>query len=132
MLPQASAFIFIVVAAVVAQFAQLRAQDTPRPAELAGLLIVKTERTIVEGKNGIEITFDSHSAERLRQFTSDAVGRRIVVSVNQRRLATLRLLDPIVEGRILLTGDFDGFATEALFSPAAVLNLEIERSEPNR
>ena len=80
----------------------------------------------------LEVTFDSLSAERLRQFTSDAVGRRIVVSVNQRRLATLRLLDPIVEGRILLTGDFDGFATEALFSAGAVLNLEVERSEPGR
>jgi hypothetical protein len=132
MLTRTLIFIFVVAAAAVVQFSQLRAQDTPRPAELTGLQIAKTERTIVEGKNGIEVTFDSLSAERLRQFTSDAVGRRIVVSVNQRRLATLRLLDPIVEGRILLTGDFDGFATEALFSAGAVLNLEVERSEPGR
>jgi hypothetical protein len=132
MLIRASTFIFMLAAAALAQFSQSRAQDTARPVELTRLQIAKAERTIVEGKNGIGITFDSLSAERLRQFTSDAVGRRIVVSVNQRRLATLRLLDPIVEGGILLTGDFDSFATEALFSPGAVLDLEIERSEPNR
>ena len=55
----------------------------------------------------------------------------MIVSVNQRRLATLRLLDPIVEGKILLTGDFDRLAKEALFS-GAVLNLENEQSEPSR
>jgi hypothetical protein len=132
MLTRALTFIFIVVAAAVAQFSQLRAQDTPRRVELTGLQIAKAERTIVEGKNGIEITFDSLSAERLRQFTSDAVGRRIVVSVNQRRLGTLRLLDPLVEGKILLTGDLDSLAREALFSAGAVLNLEIEQSEPTR
>jgi hypothetical protein len=132
MLTRASTFIFIAAAAAVAQFSQLRAQDTPRPAELTGLQIAKAERTIIEGKNGVEVTFDSLSAERLRQFTSDAVGRRMVVSVNQRRLAALRLLDPIVEGKILLTGDFDRLAREALFSAGAVLNLEIEQSEPTR
>jgi hypothetical protein len=132
MLTRASTFIFIAAAAAVAQFSQLRAQDTPRPAELTGLQIAKAERTTIEGKNGIEVTFDSLSAERLRQFTSDAVGRRMVVSVNQRRLAALRLLDPIVEGKILLTGDFDRLAREALFSAGAVLNLEIEQSEPTR
>jgi hypothetical protein len=132
MLTRVSSFVFIVAAAAVAQFSQLRAQDTPRPAELTGLQIVKAERTIVEGKNGIEVTFDRLTAERLRQFTSDAVGRRMVVSVNQRRLATLRLLDPIVEGKILLTGDFDRLASEALFSAGAVLNLEIEQPEPSR
>jgi preprotein translocase subunit SecD len=129
---RASTFIFIVAAAAVAQFSQLLAQDTPRPAGLTGLHITKAERTIVEGKNGIDVTFDSLSAERLRQFTSDAVGRRMVVSVDQRRLATLRLLDPIVEGKILLTGNFDRLAREALLSTGAVLDLEIEQSEPSR
>jgi hypothetical protein len=132
MITRPSIFTFIVAATAVAQFCQLRAQDTPRPAELTGLQIVKAERTIVEGKNGIEVTFDSLSAERLRQFASDAVGRRMVVSVNQRRLATLRLLDPIVDGKILLIGDFDRLARDALFSAGAVLNLEIEQYEPSR
>jgi hypothetical protein len=132
MLTRALTFIFMVAAAVVAQFSQLQAQDIPRPAELTGLQIAKTERVIVEAKNGIEITFDEVSAERFRKFTSDAVGRRMIVSVNQRRLATLRLLDPIVEGKILLTGDLDSLATEALFSAGAVLNLKIEQSESTR
>jgi hypothetical protein len=81
---------------------------------------------MVEGKNGIEITFDKPSAERLRQFTIGAVGQRMTIFVNQRKLATLRLLDPLVDGQVLVTGHLDSKAAEGLFSPGAVVDLEIE------
>jgi hypothetical protein len=132
MLIRGSTFGFMFAAAILTQSSQSRAQDTPLPAELNGLQIANAEQTVVEGKNGIGITFDSASAEQLRQFTSNAVGYRIVVFVNQRRLATLRLLDPIVEGKILLTGDLDKLAKEALFVAGAIVDLKIEQSQPNR
>jgi hypothetical protein len=80
----------------------------------------------VEGKDGIEIIFDKFSGERLRQFTNKAVGRRIVVFVNQRKLATLRLLDPIT------TGDMDGLAAVALLSTGAVIDLALTPGVPRR
>jgi hypothetical protein len=111
--------------AAVAPLPPTRAQVVN--AKLSGLMIVEAERKSIEGKSGIEITFDKPSADRLLRFTRDAVGRHIVFIVNQRKLASLRLLDPIVDGRILLTGDLDAASREALFSAGATIDLELER-----
>lgn len=129
MLSRAATLIFVALAALVGQFSLLCAEES---TELADLTVAKAERMVFEGRNGIKITFDGPSADRLRQFTHDLVGRRIVVLVNQRRLATARLLAPIVNGDIVLTGDLDDLASEALFSAGAVLTMEIERTDPSK
>ncbi len=129
MLSRAATLIFVALAALVGQFSLLCAEESTR---LADLTVAKAERMVFEGRNGIKITFDGPSADRLRQFTHDLVGRRIVVLVNQRRLATARLLAPIVNGDIVLTGDLDDLASEALFSAGAVLTMEIERTDPSK
>jgi hypothetical protein len=129
MLSRVATLVFVALAAAVGQFSLLRAEESTR---LTDLTIAKAERMVFEGRNGIKITFDGPSAERLRQFTRDFVGRRIVVLVNQRRLATALLLAPIVNGNILVAGDLDSLASEALFSADAVLTLEIERPEPSK
>jgi preprotein translocase subunit SecD len=104
-MPTAIAILICLAAAVsLVQLPSTHAEDRQLPAQLSGLQIVKAERTIVEGKSGIEITFDEPSAERFRRFTSNAVGRRMVFFVNQRSLATLRLLDPLTKGNVLLNG----------------------------
>jgi hypothetical protein len=129
MLSRVATLIFVALAAAVGQFSLLRAEESTR---LTDLTIAEAERTVIEGRNGIKITFDGPSAERLRQFTRDLVGRRIVVLVNQRRLATALLLPPIVNGNTLVAGDLDSLASEALFSAGGVLTLEIERPEPSK
>jgi hypothetical protein len=126
MLRRVATLIFVAVAAAVGQISQLRAEESTR---LTDLTIAKAERMVIQGRNGIKITFDGPSAERLRQFTRDLVGRRTVVFVNQQRLATARLLAPIVNGNILVAGDLDSLASEALFSAGAVLTLEVEQPE---
>jgi hypothetical protein len=120
-----------VITLVLAQFSPLRAQS-PRPNELTDLRIAKAERTVVEGKSGIQITFDTASAERVRQFTSGAVGSRVIVFFNKRRLASLRVLDPITDGNILLTGELGSDASEALPSATDLLSLEIDPSETGK
>lgn len=85
MLSRVAALIFVALAAGVGQFSPLRAEQSIR---LTDLTIAKAERMVFEGQNGIKITFAGPSAERVRQFTRDFVGCRIVVLVNQRRLAT--------------------------------------------
>jgi hypothetical protein len=97
-----------------------------QPKRLTGLLVTKAQRTMADGKNGIEITFDNPSAERVRQFTSGAAALRVTVSVNQSKLGTLRLLGPLVDGNLLVTGQLDSQAVERLFSPDALVDLEIE------
>jgi hypothetical protein len=129
MLSRMATLISVALAAAVGQFSLSRAEESTR---LTDLTIAKAERMVFEGRNGIKITFDGPSAERLRQFTRDFVGYRIVVLVNQRRLATALLLAPIVNGTILVAGDLDSLASEALFSGGAVLTLEIERPEPSK
>jgi len=115
---------FIGIAA--AQLSGLRAQDTACQARIVGLVVLKVERTTVEGQSGIEVSFDKLSAERLREFTSGAIGKRITFIVNQRKLATLRLLDPLTDGNVLLTGPLDDLAVEALFARGALVDLEVE------
>lgn len=88
--------------------------------------MVEAKRTTFEGKNGIIVTFDKPSGERLLQFTTDAAGRRMIVSVNHRKLATARLLDPIKEGKMMLTGGLDRLAIEALLSGGATIDLVLE------
>lgn len=129
MLSRVAALIFVALAAGVGQFSPLRAEQSIR---LTDLTIAKAERMVFEGQNGIKITFAGRSAERVRQFTRDFVGCRIVVLVNQRRLATALLLAPIVNGNILVTGHSDSLASEALFSAGAVLTFEIARPEPSK
>jgi hypothetical protein len=129
MLSRVATLIFVALAAAVGQLSLLRAEESTR---LTDLTIAKAERMVFDGRNGIMITFDGPSAERLRQFTRDFVGCRIVVLVNQRKLATALLLAPIVNGNILVAGQLDKLASEALFSAGAVLTLEIERPEPSK
>jgi hypothetical protein len=117
-------FVLVTAAAVAAMpCSPARAQDKAR---LVALQIATAARVVVEGQNGIEVTFDQPSAERLRNFTRDAVGHHFAVFVDDRRLATLRLLDPIVDGNILLTGDLDKASSEMLFSPHAAVRLDLE------
>ncbi len=126
------AFIALGVVLASAPFLPASAQDGQRspallrPTQITGLRAVQVKRTVVEDKAGIEVTFDKPSAERVLSFTTDAVGRRIAFFVNQRKLATLRLLDPIKEGNILLTGVLDSVASEALFSAGAVIDIAFE------
>jgi hypothetical protein len=127
----ATTLVFI-VAIAIAQFSPLRAQDRQQPTKLGDLRVAQAKRTTVEGKSGIEITFDRPSADRVRRFTGEAVGRSIIVEVNHRALSKLRVLDPIADGNILLTGDLDSEASEALFSRGATVNLKVQQSPPNR
>jgi preprotein translocase subunit SecD len=110
-----------------AAYAQDSVQQTElRPTQITGLAVVHAKRTPAEGMQGIEITFDQPSGERLREFTKDAVGRRVVFSISQEKLATLRLLDPITGRGVLLTGDFDSAAVERLLSAGAAIDLKLE------
>ncbi|MGO9545750.1 MAG: hypothetical protein ACLPPF_13280 [Rhodomicrobium sp.] len=114
--------------ATSAPFLPSHAQDSQssaqlRPTQLTGLV---AERTIIEGKDGIDLTFDKPSAGRLLRFTNDAVGRRVTVFVNHRKLGTLLVRAPIKDGKAQLTGDLDSGAGDALFSPGAVIDLALE------
>jgi hypothetical protein len=93
---------------------------------LDGLRVLAARRVTVEGKEGIEVDFDAQSAERLVHFTVGVVGRRVAVMVLGRRLATLRLLDPLKDGQILLTGGLDQEAADALFAHGATVDLVAE------
>jgi hypothetical protein len=101
----------------------VRAQERAHPTELTGLVVAKVERTIVEGQNGIEITFDKASAERLRQFTNGGVGQSLQFFVDQKKLAMLRLIDPLADGNVLLTGRIDN---AALISSGASVTVKFE------
>jgi hypothetical protein len=101
----------------------VRAQDRAQPTELTGLVVAKVERTIAEGQNGIEITFDKASAERLRQFANGGVGRNLQFVVDQKKLATLRLIDPLIDGNVLLAGQIDN---PALISSGANVTVKFE------
>jgi hypothetical protein len=50
----------------------------------------------------------------------------VVFSINRKKLATLRLLAPITDGGVLLTGDFDSLPTERLLSDGAAIDLKFE------
>ena len=100
----------------------VRAQHQSQPTELTGLIITKIERTRVEGQDGIEITFDARSAERLREFTSGGIGRTLEFVVDQKKLATLRVIDPLTDGNVLLTGQVDA----ALISPSATVSVKFK------
>jgi hypothetical protein len=101
-------------------------QWSSQPTQVSGLVVAGTRRTTVEGTDGIEITFDQASAERLLRFTHDAVGRRMIFFLNRKKLATLRLLDRIEDGNVLLTGDLDSEAVNQLFSGGAVMDVAFE------
>jgi hypothetical protein len=124
-IPKLAATLMLVstVIAAVPIFAQDNASTRLR---LEGLRIVAARHVTVEGKSGIEIDFDGDSAKRLLQFTIGAVGRRATLIVNGQRLATLRLLDPLTDGRILLSGELDHEAADTLFAPGASVDLFVE------
>jgi preprotein translocase subunit SecD len=113
----------MLIAMTLASMIPVRAKDRAQPTELTGLVVAKVEETTVQGQNGIEITFDKASAERLRQFTNGKVGRSLEFVVDQKRLVTLRLIDPLTDGNILLTGQMDN---AALISSGATVTVKLE------
>jgi hypothetical protein len=117
------AFMAMLTAIALTCMVSVRAQDKARPGELTGLVVAKVEKTIVEGQNGIEITFDKASAERLRQFTDGSVGRILEFAVDGKKLIQLRLIDPLTDGNVLLTGHIDN---TLLISPSATVSVELE------
>ena len=116
-------FMAMLIAITVASMIPVRAKDRAQPTELTGLVVAKVEETTVQGQNGIEITFDKASAERLYQFTNGKVGRSLEFVVDQKRLVTLRLIDPLTDGNILLTGQIDN---AALISSGANVTVKLE------
>lgn len=117
-------FVAVCIAAAVPTFAQSATSD---PANrLEGLRVVAARRVTVEGKQGIEVNLDALSAVRLLHFTVGGVGRRLTIMVRGRRLATLRLLDPLRDEHILLTGDLDSEVADVLCAPNAMVEVAIE------
>jgi hypothetical protein len=57
-------------------------------------------------RGAIELVFDDSSAELLRKFTQRAAGHEVDLVVNGRKIATVKLRDPIVGNAVELTGDF--------------------------
>jgi len=121
-----------IVAPTPQYFGAVQAQGDTRSsltssAELTGLRAVLAKRVVVGGKEAVEIVFDEPSAERFRQFANGAVGHRIVFFVDQRKLAALRLVEPLAGAKAQLTGDFDRVALESILrSPNAVIDLKLE------
>jgi hypothetical protein len=117
-------FVAACIAAAVPSLAQSSTSGAAN--RLDGLRVVAARRVTVEGEQGIEVNFDALSAERLLHFTVGGVGRRVTIMVRGRRLATLRLLDPLKDGHILLTGDLDSEVADMLFAPNATVEVAIE------
>jgi hypothetical protein len=117
-------FLALVTASASAILIELPSAAGPQTnvAKVAGLVVVEVKPTMIEGKNGIEVTLDKSSAERLLRFSHGAVGKHMTFFVNQKKLATLRLLDPIENGNVLFTGDLDTAAVEDLFASGAVID----------
>jgi hypothetical protein len=116
-------FMAILIVITLTSMAPVRAKDRTRLTESTGLVVTKVERTIVEGQNGIEVTFDKASADRLRQFTNGKVGRSLEFVVDRKRLATLRLIDPLISGNVLLSGQI---SNTALISSGATVTVKLE------
>jgi hypothetical protein len=116
-------FIAALTTIAIISMIPVRAQETVHPTELTGLIVTKVERTVVEGQDGIEVTFDKASAERLRAFTSGGVGRSLEFVVDQKKLVTLRLIDPLTDGNVLLTGHIDN---AGLISSGATVTVKLE------
>jgi hypothetical protein len=104
----------------------LAQSSTSTGLRLDGLRVVTARRVTVEGKQGIEVNFDAESAKLLQQFTIGAIGRHATLFLNGRRLGTLRLLDPLTDGQILLSGDLNHATVDALFAPDAIIDLVAE------
>jgi hypothetical protein len=81
------------------------AQTEPGFAEGAFGLRVTDVRELPR-RGAIELVFDDLSAEVLRKFSQRAAGHEVDLLVNGRKIATLKLLDPIVGNAVELTGDF--------------------------
>jgi hypothetical protein len=125
----ATSFILAIAVAVVPIRPGKKSQVLPRsyqPTRVSGLVVTGARRRTVEGKDGIEITFNRTSAERLLGFTHGTVGRRMIFFLNRKKIATLRLLDPIEDGNVLLTGDLDSTLVNRLFSGGAVIDVALE------
>jgi hypothetical protein len=125
-------FIAVVIAVANAPFS-LYAKDDHRSSQLRttrliGRIVVQPKRTVVEGKDGVEVVFDKPSADQLLRFTNDAVGHRKVFFVNRRKLATPRLLDPIKEGCVLraINWRLGCSGDDGLFSAGAGIDLALE------
>jgi hypothetical protein len=102
--------------------------DLAQPAQLHGLRLVELTDRSSQDKSAIELAFDQPSADRLREFTSQHVGQRVVFFAAGRKLATLKLRDAISEGRALLTGDFTKSLVDSLVqSPPATIDLELAK-----
>jgi len=91
------------------------AQLAPRPAavEEAVSLKVASVRPLTE-PSGIEIVFAEPSAEILKGFSRRAAGHDIDFFIDGRRIATLKLRDPIVGNSVMLTGNFSSEFRKAL------------------
>jgi hypothetical protein len=50
----------------------------------------------------------------------------MIFYLNRKKLATLRQLDPIEDGNVLMTGDLDGEAVNRLFSGGAAIDVAFE------
>jgi hypothetical protein len=117
----------MVVAALVFSIAVAPAQvQTQTQAQLAGLTVAQARHVTIEGKDGIEVTFDQVSAGRLLLFTRGAVGRHMIFYAGGSRLAAVRLLDPIENGNVLLTGDLNASVAKQLFAPGAIVGVELD------
>src|SRR5262245_11798394 len=55
---------------------------------------------------GIELVFSKRSAEALRRFSVQAAGHDVDFVMNGRKLATLKLREPITGQGVMLTGPF--------------------------
>jgi hypothetical protein len=93
--------------------------------ELNELRVEHAERMLLDGEQAVELTFDTTFSERLRQFTNETVGCRVLLLSGGQILGRLRIREPIIGGRAKLTGDLGDAMFEAL-SVRAVIDLRIE------
>ncbi|MGA8498479.1 MAG: hypothetical protein WB764_23545 [Xanthobacteraceae bacterium] len=97
------------------------------PWQLLGLHIIEVKQIQSDHGTAVLLSFDEPSSVRLRQFTSQVVGRRIVFFANGKKIANLTLREAITEGKAQLTGKLDQSVLRTLSaSPGPVIDLKAE------
>ncbi len=87
----------------------------------AGSMSVRLDARGESGWYGIQIALDPDAADRLAQVTRENVGRPLLLSLDGEVIAEPVVQTPILDGRLLITGNFTrheaGLIVERLSGP---------------
>ncbi len=106
--------------------AQVQSPNAASLEDASGLQVIAVREQTQP--RGIGLVFSDQSAETLKKFSNRAAGHDVDLFLNGKRIATLKLREPILGNSIVLTGKFSSHFKKSLQGPKVnIVDIKLHR-----